>query len=81
MTDLFYVTQLPGRRRLAVNVYEIVGIEECTDDSDPPVKIIRFYMRNGAAFNIQDPGRKVLDNIQNKLRGYGGNEEDVHAGE
>lgn len=61
---------MPSGNRLAVNLFEVVGLEECVEDTAEQKKILRIYLRNGAAFNIQDLDRELLDDIQRQIK-YG----------
>ncbi len=79
--DIFYEITTPSGR-LAVNIYELMGIEETKAEMEsgkPPVPVVRLYLRNGASFMVQDPDRDLVDKIQNKLRGYGDANEEQYA--
>jgi hypothetical protein len=80
--QMFHIIVCPGNRRLAVNVYELMGMEEIVVDKEvvgetpagpvyrtiPPRKSVRLYMRNGASFSVWDDDRELLDAIQAQIK-------------
>ena len=94
--DPLFTIHLAPDRRLAVNLFEVMGVEEAEDSTEEttdadgnkvkvldtrrkPKRVLRIYLRNGAAFTIPDANKELFDKIQDHLRGYGGNTEPAHA--
>ena len=64
---------------MMVNLYDLIVAEECFTDETPPRSIMRLYMRNGLTLQFQDPGRSMIEEINNKLRGYGETGDQIDA--
>ena len=83
--DHFFEFKYPSGNRIAINLYEIVAMEEgdlvsCQEQPDgtrtpipgaDPHKILQLHTRVGGMFNVPDPDRSLLDQVQNHIRGYG----------
>ena len=65
---MFHVVHLPNGRRLAVNIFEIVMLDEIHDEEHAPIIAITF--RSGMQMTIIDKDRELLDEFLSREKGF-----------
>ena len=75
---MFIVLNITTKKRIALNMYDIVAVEEFEVPSSqtgfppaPPKKHIKFMLRTGGEVVCEDEERERLQHFLNSVKGWG----------